>query len=90
MTLSALLFFFTVNSCIAHIVSGGSVSVALIPVMIFLPIAVGVFFGLISGRILGRESGKRGTLVVLLTGITSVMLLGLLLNQLLFRKIALF
>lgn len=81
--------FFTVNSCIAHIVSGGSVSVALIPVMIFLPIAVGVFFGLISGRILGRESGKRGTLVVLLTGITSVMLLGLLLNQLLFRKITL-
>lgn len=81
--------FFTVNSCIARVVSGGSIPMSMIPVMIFLPIAIGILPGLISGRILRRGVGKQGTLAVLLAGITCTMLLGLLFNKLLLRQITL-
>lgn len=41
--------FFTVNAFVARTVSGGSVSLVMIPVMIFLPIIVGAIIGLIAG-----------------------------------------
>lgn len=50
-----IIVFFTVNSFIARAVSGGSVSLAMIPVMIFLPILIGAVVGFIVGKIRWRK-----------------------------------
>lgn len=81
--------FFTVNSFIAHAVSGGSVPLYLIPVMIFLPIGIGILTGVAAGLLLRRFSGKAGTLVILLAGITVTVLIGLFFNTKVFTNITL-
>lgn len=72
--------FFTVNSFVARAVSGGSVPLYMIPVMIFLPILIGVVAGLPAGLLLKRTKGKGQTLIVLLAGITLTVFIGWLLN----------
>lgn len=81
--------FFTVNSFIVRAVSGGSVPLYMIPVMIFLPIIIGGAVGFIVGKILGKISGKVGTLAVLLCGITLTTAIGMFLNKMVFTNIAL-
>jgi Kef-type K+ transport system membrane component KefB len=81
--------FFTVNSIIAGIVSGGSVPLYMIPVMIFLPIAIGIVPGIIAGFFLKRWHSRAQTLSVLLIGITVTMLMGLFFNTAVFSGITL-
>ena len=75
--------FFTVNSLIARVVSGGAVALYMIPVMIFLPVVIGAVVGLPTGLLLRKCKNKAITLVVLLAGITVTMLSGMLVNKLL-------
>ena len=72
--------FFTVNSFVARAVSGGSVPLYMIPVMILLPILIGAAVGLPAGLLLRRGGGKARTLAVLLAGITATAFIGWLLN----------
>lgn len=84
-----IVVFFTVNSFIAKTVSGGAVPLYLIPVMIVLPILIGAAVGIPIGFFLKRGSGKIGTLITLLTGITLTVLLGLFFNVYVFSNITL-
>lgn len=66
----AIIVFFTVNSVVASSVSGGTVPLYMIPVMVLLPVIVGLVTGLPAGRLLSRGCGRGQTLIVLLCGIT--------------------
>lgn len=81
--------FFTVNAFIARTVSGGSVSLLMIPVMILLPILVGAVIGLLAGALLKRVNGKIAILAVLIAGITVTTVLGYWLNTRVFTNITL-
>ena len=81
--------FFTVNSFIASRVSGGAVPMYMIPVMIFLPIGIGILTGLPVGLLLRKKTGKTKTLCILLLGITVTAGIGLILNRLVFTNITL-
>ena len=72
--------FFTVNSFAARQVSGGAVPVYMIPVMIFMPVLIGVFFGIPGGMLLKRSQGRTGILGILTAGITLTVLAGWFLN----------
>ena len=69
--------FFTVNSFIARAVSGGSVPMYMIPVMIFLPIIIGGAVGFIVGKILKKKMEKAFAIVTLLCGITLIAAIGI-------------
>ena len=81
--------FFTVNSLIARVASGGAVPMYMIPVMIFLPILVGAAVGFPAGLLLKKVRGKVQNLTVLLCGITVTMVTGWLVNTYLLSGIAL-
>lgn len=81
--------FFTVNAFVARIVSGGGVSLLMIPVMIFLPIAVGAVTGMLAGIVLNRVQGKAAILLTLIAGITMTVLAGYWFNTKVFTNIAL-
>lgn len=81
--------FFTVNSFVARKVSGGSVSLIMIPVMIFLPVVIGVLIGLLAGWMLKKAKEKWLTLLILILGITLTVLVGYLFNTKVFTNIAL-
>lgn len=66
----AILVFFTVNSVVSSSVSGGAVPLFMIPVMIVLPVAIGLVTGLPAGWLLSKARGRIQTLAVLLAGIT--------------------
>ncbi|MDD6726371.1 MAG: cation:proton antiporter [Lactimicrobium massiliense] len=81
--------FFTVDSCIARAVSGGALPLYMIPVMIFLPILIGICTGLATGKILKQSHDKKSTLAILLIGVTATAAMGLLFNKLVFTTITL-
>lgn len=81
--------FFTVNSLIARMVSGGAIALYMIPVMIFLPILIGAAVGFPTGLLLKRCRNKGTTLTVLLLGITVTMVTGWLINTYLLSGIVL-
>ena len=81
--------FFTVDSCIARAVSAGALPLYMIPVMIFLPILIGICTGLVTGKILKQSQDKKSTLVILLIGVTASAAIGLLFNKLVFTTITL-
>lgn len=81
--------FFTVNACIASHISGGSVSLLMIPVMILLPVAVGAFTGFIAGLLLKKSRGRAAALSVLIAGITLTVAIGYFLNTKVFTDISL-
>lgn len=81
--------FFTVNACIASRISGGSVSLFMIPVMILLPVAVGAFTGFIAGLLLKKSHGRAAALSVLIFGITLTVAIGYFLNTKVFTDISL-
>lgn len=81
--------FFTVNAFVARTVSGGSVSLLMIPVMIVLPIVVGAVIGLLAGLLLRRVKGKSMTLLILIAGITVTTVTGYWLNTRVFTNITL-
>lgn len=76
----AIIVFFTVNSVVSSSVSGGSVPLYMIPVMILLPVAIGVTVGLPAGWLLKRAQGRVQTLAVLLAGITLTAGIGWIMN----------
>lgn len=81
--------FFTVNSFIARTVSGGTVPLYMIPVMIFMPVIIGATVGFVVGKVLQRNLSKNSTLALLLAGITITAAIGLFLNKIVFTNIAL-
>lgn len=81
--------FFTVNSFVAKNVSGGGVSLLMIPVMIFLPIIVGAVVGFLNGLLLKKVEGRAPILMVLLVGITVTVGIGYYLNTNVFTNISL-
>lgn len=81
--------FFTVNSLIARAASGGSLPLYMIPVMIFLPVLIGVVVGFPTGLLLKKAKGKAANLAVLLGGITATMVIGWLLNTYLLSGVTL-
>lgn len=76
----AIIVFFTVNSIVASSVSGGSVPLYMIPVMVLLPVIIGFVTGFPTGWILKKAKGRVQTLAVLLTGITLTAGIGWLIN----------
>lgn len=76
----AIIIFFTVNSVVASSVSGGSVPLYMIPVMVFLPVIIGLVTGFPAGWLLNRVRGRVPTLTVLLAGITLTAGIGWLIN----------
>ena len=66
----AIIVFFSVNSIVASSVSDGSVPLYMIPVMVLLPVVIGLVTGLPAGWLLNRVRGRVQTLAVLLAGIT--------------------
>lgn len=81
--------FFTVDSCIARAVSGGALPLYMIPVMIFLPILIGICTGLVTGKILKQPHDKKFTPAILLIGVTATAAIDLLFNKLVFTTITL-
>ncbi len=84
-----ILVFFTVNSLVARQVSGGAVSLLMIPVMIFLPVIIGAAVGFPIGLILKKCKRKAPTLGIMLIGVTVTMVTGWLFNTFVFPGIAL-
>lgn len=76
----AIIVFFTVNSIVASSVSGGSVPLYMIPVMILLPVFIGLVTGLPAGWLLKKVRGRVRTLAILLAGITLTAGIGWLIN----------
>lgn len=76
----AIIVFFSVNSVISSSVSGGAVPLYMIPVMILLPVAIGLAAGLPAGWLLKRVRGRAQALAVLLAGITLTAGIGWLIN----------
>lgn len=81
--------FFTVNAFITRTVSGGEISLAMIPVMIFVPVIAGAVTGAAAGFFLKKTEGKGKILVVLCIGITVTVLIGYWLNTEVFTNITL-
>lgn len=81
--------FFTVNSFIARSVSGGTVPLYMIPVMIFLPVIIGAVDGFAAGKILQKIHGKISTVATIICSITVTAAVGLILNKTVFTNIAL-
>ncbi len=84
-----IIVFFTVNSMVARQVSGGLVPLYMIPVMIFLPVIIGVVVGFPTGILLKKFDTKVQTLTVLIVGITATMLIGWGINSFLLSNITL-
>ncbi|MGN0425795.1 MAG: cation:proton antiporter, partial [Acetatifactor sp.] len=81
--------FFTVNSLVARMASSGTLPLYMIPVMIFLPIVIGVIVGFPTGLLLKKCRKKSSNLFVLLCGITVTMLMGWSINTYLLSGITL-
>ncbi len=84
-----IVVFFSVNSYIASRVSGGAVPLYMIPVMIFLPIAIGLLPGFAAGAVLRKRESRAAILAALLTGITVTAGIGLFFNMYVFTGISL-
>ena len=84
-----IVVFFLVDSYIASRVSGGAVPLYMIPVMIFLPIGIGILPGFAAGKILKKKSNRVASLAVLLSGITVTAGIGLFFNRYVFTGISL-
>ncbi len=76
----AIIVFFTVNSIVSSSISGGAVPLYMIPVMILLPVVIGLIVGFPAGWLLKRVRGRVQTLAVLLAGITLTAGIGWILN----------
>lgn len=84
-----IMVFFSVNSFMASSVSGGSVPIYMIPVMIFLPLLIGIVTGLPAGWLLKKKPGRAKTLMVLVAGITLTAGIGWFINTKVLTGIAL-
>lgn len=81
--------FFTVDSVIAKIVSGGAMPLYMIPVMIFTPILVGALIGIPMAKYMKKHPAKKQSLTALVLGVTIVTAVGILLNKTIFASLSL-
>ena len=65
-----IVIFFSINAMVSKISSGSTISWTVIPLMIFLPILIGLLPGFITGLLLRHIHDKRGVLTTLLGTIT--------------------
>jgi Kef-type K+ transport system membrane component KefB len=70
-----IIVFFTVNAFVTKIMSNGSFSWILIPIMILLPIGIGIIPGYIIGRLLKKHQDKKSVMALLLIGVTVTQIL---------------
>ncbi|MDY3234801.1 MAG: cation:proton antiporter [Erysipelotrichaceae bacterium] len=82
-----IVVFFTVDSIITRAVSGGTVPLYMIPVMIFLPILIGVAIGFLLSAPLKKDGKKAGTLVTILIGVTLCTAIGYFFNTAVLKNI---
>lgn len=76
----AIVVFFTVNSIVSGFAAGGSVPLYMIPLMIFLPIMIGIVVGLPAGLLLKKNKRRMQTLAVLIVSITMTVGIGWFVN----------
>lgn len=76
----AIIVFFTINSVVSGFASGGSLPLHMIPLMIFLPVIIGIVVGLPAGLLLKKTQGRIQTLAVLIVGITLTVGIGWFVN----------
>ena len=75
-----IIVFFTVNSVVSSSISGGSVPLYMLPVMILAPIVIGLITGFPTAWLLKKVRGRVQTLAVLVAGITLTVVLGKFIN----------
>lgn len=76
----AIVVFFTVNSVVSGFASGGSLPLYMIPLMVLLPIIIGMAVGFPAGLLLKKTKGRIQTLAVLIAGITLTVGIGWFVN----------
>ncbi|MGN0242342.1 MAG: cation:proton antiporter [Candidatus Weimeria sp.] len=81
--------FFTVNSLIARQVSAGALAWYMVPVMIFLPIIIGIVPGIITGKILRRCHSAVSDMIVVWIMIAATFMLGWICNTYLTPSVSL-
>lgn len=72
--------FFTAISLVAHRLSGGAMPLWTIPVMIFLPLLIGVVTGVPAGLLLKKQRGPAATLAILVGMLLATAALGFVCN----------
>lgn len=73
--------FFTTISIIARHVSGGEMKIYMIPVMILLPLIIGIITGIPTGFLLKKDSGKYISIAVIVLGVLITSVIGILCNK---------
>lgn len=81
-----VMVFFTTIAIVARKISGGSMPIYMIPVMIFLPLLIGTVTGLPAGLLLKKERSKPLTLFILIGLILATAFIGLVCNTYLMRS----
>lgn len=76
----AIVVFFTVNSVVSGFASGSSLPLYMIPLMVLLPIIIGIAVGFPAGLLLKKTKGRLQTLAVLIAGITLTVGIGWFVN----------
>lgn len=73
--------FFTTISVIARHISGGEMKIYMIPIMIFLPLLIGIATGIPTGYLLRKVSNKYAAIGMIIVGILGTSLIGILCNK---------
>lgn len=82
-----IVVFFFVNALVAGSISGGSLPLYMIPLIILIPLCVGAVPGLLSGLLLKKTGKKPVMLLVILLGIFLTAATGIFLNEKVFTGI---
>lgn len=72
--------FFTTIAIVARALSGGGMPIYMIPVMIFLPLLIGVITGIPTGFLLKKKTSKAATLTIISLAIMATYALGYVCN----------
>lgn len=73
--------FFTVISIVARHISGGSMKIYMIPVMIFLPLVIGAVSGIPTGFLLRKCKNEKLAVLVIIAGVLVTSTIGILCNK---------
>ena len=83
-----IVVFFSVNALVAGSISGGSLPLYMIPLIILIPLGVGAVPGLIAGLLLKKTEKKSAVLLIILLGIFLTAVTGIFLNERIFTNIS--
>ena len=76
-----LVVFFTAVAIVARGLSGGGMPIYMIPVMILLPLIIGIITGIPAGLLLKKQRSKAATLTILISMIILTSVIGFLCNS---------